>query len=609
MQLDRPVDAPWTEPYAPCEGGVAPLLRHCRKRGGICTREARRGGAERVAHVQQQRRRLARTALSSAITSTSSKKRSRAGPISAADSTAASKSPASSAPRAPDRAARSPGRPRARPARRGAPDRARRRRPAPSPRAAPTACRRCGSARSARPEEPPALARAERRRRGRALPAGAARTYSTGTSSSPSKRSSTNSATSGSELRAGSSGCPPPRAGRDRSRPAAARTDRASRSACARARRRRSTCRSCPPPRGHAPPRSAGAGVGRVRQVLLVDRGRDRLRVAGEPRVLGADVTLELRELAHELGRLVGLGQSRRLERRLATAERLDELRKPLRLVAKEPAPGEERDRTEPLRRGSSIPTLRSRSNVNDASSSRPSTTFSKPAAHRVRVAAVRDEREAVLAEREGADVVLDRGLDDPARELQVALVEPPVDDDGVLDQEDDLVEDAVRVAPAAEASSASTICARRALVGLDVGGAQRLDVRRGISALPRAGREPVPTDARRRRSSGRRSCASRQRTGRGKRRPPSSQRIVFEKARPCRSASTCSGSTSAAACPDTSTPRKPSRSWSSSTATPCRFAKPAAAFSGIVHGGPLTHSSGVLARARRRRGPRAAAA
>ena len=67
-------------------------------------------------------------------------------------------------------------------------------------------------------------------------------------------------------------------------------------------------------------------GVG---QVLLVDRGADRLRVAGEPRVLRADVALELRELAHQLGRLVGLCKPRSLERGLSATERLDELREP----------------------------------------------------------------------------------------------------------------------------------------------------------------------------------------------------------------------------------------------------------------------------------------
>jgi len=55
----------------------------------------------------------------------------------------------------------------------------------------------------------------------------------------------------------------------------------------------------------------ASRGVG---EVLLLDRLRDRVRIAREPGVLGADVTLELGELAHELGGLVGLGQPRRFE-------------------------------------------------------------------------------------------------------------------------------------------------------------------------------------------------------------------------------------------------------------------------------------------------------
>ena len=53
--------------------------------------------------------------------------------------------------------------------------------------------------------------------------------------------------------------------------------------------------------------------AGGVGQVLLLDRPADGLGVAGEPRVLGADVALELGELAHELGGLVGLREPRRL--------------------------------------------------------------------------------------------------------------------------------------------------------------------------------------------------------------------------------------------------------------------------------------------------------
>ena len=89
--------------------------------------------------------------------------------------------------------------------------------------------------------------------------------------------------------------------------------------------------------------------VGRVGQVLLVDRGRDRLGIAGEPCVLAADVTLELGELADELGGLVGLRQPRRLERRLAPAEALRRAWQALGLVGERAAAGEERDRAETL--------------------------------------------------------------------------------------------------------------------------------------------------------------------------------------------------------------------------------------------------------------------
>ena len=59
--------------------------------------------------------------------------------------------------------------------------------------------------------------------------------------------------------------------------------------------------------------RLRGRAVGRVREVLLLDPGADPLGKAGEPRVLGADVTFQVGELPHELGRLVRLGQSRGL--------------------------------------------------------------------------------------------------------------------------------------------------------------------------------------------------------------------------------------------------------------------------------------------------------
>src|SRR5206468_3807988 len=66
-------------------------------------------------------------------------------------------------------------------------------------------------------------------------------------------------------------------------------------------------------------------GARRIREVVLLDRGAHRLGVAGEPRVLRADVALEVGELADELGRLVGLREPRRLARGVPAAEALDE--------------------------------------------------------------------------------------------------------------------------------------------------------------------------------------------------------------------------------------------------------------------------------------------
>ena len=66
--------------------------------------------------------------------------------------------------------------------------------------------------------------------------------------------------------------------------------------------------------RQHAPLlRVRQRALGRVRKVLLLDPGAHTLGKAGEPRVLGADVTFQVGELPHELGGLVRLGQSRGL--------------------------------------------------------------------------------------------------------------------------------------------------------------------------------------------------------------------------------------------------------------------------------------------------------
>src|SRR6185437_1476133 len=89
-------------------------------------------------------------------------------------------------------------------------------------------------------------------------------------------------------------------------------------------------------------------------------------------------------------------------------------------------------------------------------------------------------------------------------------------------------------------------------------------------------------------------SFASTHRTGRAKRIPLSSQRIDFVNEKPRTIRSICSGRVSRRSRPGTVTPRKPSLTSSSSTETPCFFAKPAAALSRRLSGGPLTHWSAV---------------
>ena len=119
------------------------------------------------------------------------------------------------------------------------------------------------------------------------------------------------------------------------------------------------------------------------------------------------------------------------------------------------------------------------------------------PRAHGVGIASVGDEREPVRAEREGADVVLDRGLDDTARELEVALVEGRVDDRRLLDQVDDLGQHGIRVAPLAERVEAGHDRRSPLLgVGLDVRGAQCVRIPGRVPDLDRLGEEPVAVRA-----------------------------------------------------------------------------------------------------------------
>src|SRR5438874_6384459 len=103
-------------------------------------------------------------------------------------------------------------------------------------------------------------------------------------------------------------------------------------------------------------------------------------------------------------------------------------------------------------------------------------------------------------------------------------------------------------------------------------------------------------------------SLAQIQRTGRANRKPPPHV-IAFANCNPRTIAASRSGSTSSIGRPGTASPRNPSRTVSSSAGTPYRFAKPAAAWSRRLSGGPLTHPSsvrsGTSAGNANRRGPR----
>ena len=95
------------------------------------------------------------------------------------------------------------------------------------------------------------------------------------------------------------------------------------------------------------------------------------------------------------------------------------------------------------------------------------------------RVAAVRDERKGRAAEREVALVGLHRGHDHSFGQREKALVEAPLEDDRALGEVDDLVEDARRIAPAADPIElGDDRPSPLGCVGLDSRAAQHLRVR-----------------------------------------------------------------------------------------------------------------------------------
>src|SRR5207244_1608355 len=136
------------------------------------------------------------------------------------------------------------------------------------------------------------------------------------------------------------------------------------------------------------------------------------------------------------------------LTRRLAASESRDEVEQPLRLLRERARPGEERDVVEP-RRELVDPDL-------DVALEREARVVEPTLEHTLvtgpydlGIAALRDERKPVPAEREVALVRLHRGLHDAHGQLQEPLVEGPFEHDRPLDEMDDLLEYVGRVRPA----------------------------------------------------------------------------------------------------------------------------------------------------------------
>ena len=172
--------------------------------------------------------------------------------------------------------------------------------------------------------------------------------------------------------------------------------------------------------------------------------------MAGEPRVLGADDSLELGELAHELRGLVGLREPGGLARVLVAAELPDELDEPRRLVGERAAALDERDPLEPARElvdADGDVAVEREGRVLEPRVEHPRVA----GADDVHVSAGRHDREAVLAEREVPLVALHGGDDHALGQAEEALVELRSEDERPLDHVHDLLELAERVLPVAE--------------------------------------------------------------------------------------------------------------------------------------------------------------
>ena len=268
-------------------------------------------------------------------------------------------------------------------------------------------------------------------------------------------------------------------------------------------------------------------GIGRVGQVVLGDRDAHVVGIAGEPRVLGADDSLEFGELAHELRGLVRLREPGGLARVLVAAELPDEVDEPRRLVGERPAALEERDPVEPP-----CELIDADRDVAVEGEGR----VLEPRVEHLRVARADDihvpagchDCETVLAEREVPLVALHGGDDHALGQAKEALVELGSEDERPFDHVDDLLELPERVVPVAERverfdDDATALCGIRLDVrrseGVGVllcGGDLELAVREAVAE----GRARCPPASRRRAS--RRTSARDARSG-GRCRPSAS--------------------------------------------------------------------------------------
>ena len=186
---------------------------------------------------------------------------------------------------------------------------------------------------------------------------------------------------------------------------------------------------------------------------------------------------LEVSELPHELGSLVGLRQPGSLEGGLAAAELLHEPAHALGLVGERAGAGEERDRPEAFDEP-----VDSQRHVALEGKGR---VVEPPFEHRLvprtddlRVTAVGHEREPVPSKREIALMRLHRRHYDSLRELQEPLVERARNHLDALDEIDHFLEHPRRIAPVTETvQSNGDLTSPLLRIRLDAGRAQGLGV------------------------------------------------------------------------------------------------------------------------------------